>query len=776
MRCRGLSNSFRALLLVALSLQAQADFHQDVLIVELRFNGQPFGEAFVLTDADGNYYVEDSWLRRWEVVRPYPESREFSGKNYYAISDFQGATATLISQQMILDVTMPPDLLPLRIVDMRGDYRLKPTANYGAYMDYDWNYRQQSSASLQTFSSLIRPVLFGPKGNLLANLLYRKVSGDSAGIFDRQTNGLTVLDLTYTYDDPDKLRSLRVGDVITAAGALGRSLRLGGIQFATNFATQPTLITFPLPSFYGQTAVPTTLDIYVNGQLRRRQEVAAGNFILEDIPVVNGAGQMQIMTEDALGRQQMFVQDFYVSTELLREGLNDYSFNLGAMREAYGLENFQYGDIAGSATWRHELRDDLTLEGHLEFTDGLGVIAAASQFQPTAGGILSTGLGVSTGRDGTGGQWLVGYSQADSFFSYNVRLSGATSDFALVGIMQPLPAVQFFASGGFNAPIRGSVGAAITYQDFRGRADRSIVSVNYSTQFKNRLAISAVASYINAERDDFTLGIRFSIPLGYEHTVSGGVSTRRDNTQVQMDVRRSLPVGPGYGYYLSLISGGGSTAVNAGAIAQNEFGTVSAAMRSSDAGSEWQVGSSGSVATLGGMTRATRQIRDAFAVVNVGDYEGVRVYAENQVVGRTDKNGQLFIPGLRPYQRNQISIEVDDLPLSARIGDLRSDTSPYFRSGVIVEFDVVEARDAMIHVVLPDGTPVRQGAVARVMGQQGYSPIGTDGRLYLHGLEQPSQVTVRWNGSICDFIVPKPESTDMIPDLGEFTCVPREFK
>ena len=403
MRCRGLSNSFRALLLVALSLQAQADFHQDVLIVELRFNGQPFGEAFVLTDADGNYYVEDSWLRRWEVVRPYPESREFSGKNYYAISDFQGATATLISQQMILDVTMPPDLLPLRIVDMRGDYRLKPTANYGAYMDYDWNYRQQSSASLQTFSSLIRPVLFGPKGNLLANLLYRKVSGDSAGIFDRQTNGLTVLDLTYTYDDPDKLRSLRVGDVITAAGALGRSLRLGGIQFATNFATQPTLITFPLPSFYGQTAVPTTLDIYVNGQLRRRQEVAAGNFILEDIPVVNGAGQMQIMTEDALGRQQMFVQDFYVSTELLREGLNDYSFNLGAMREAYGLENFQYGDIAGSATWRHGLRDDLTLEGHLEFTDGLGVIAAASQFQPTAGGILSTGLGVSTGRDGTGG-------------------------------------------------------------------------------------------------------------------------------------------------------------------------------------------------------------------------------------------------------------------------------------------------------------------------------------------------------------------------------------
>jgi outer membrane usher protein len=176
------------------------------------------------------------------------------------------------------------------------------------------------------------------------------------------------------------------------------------------------------------------------------------------------------------------------------------------------------------------------------------------------------------------------------------------------------------------------------------------------------------------------------------------------------------------------------------------------------------------------MTRVTRQIRDAFAVVNVGDYEGVRVYAENQVVGRTDKNGQLFIPGLRPYQRNQIAIEVVDLPFSARIGNLKSETSPYLRSGVIVQFDVMEARDAIIQVVLPDGSPVRQGAVGRVWGQEKWSPIGTDGRLYLHGLEQPSQVTVRWNGSICDFIVPKPDGSDVIPNLGEFICEPREFR
>ena len=114
--------------------------------------------------------------------------------------------------------------------------------------------------------------------------------------------------------------------------------------------------------------------------------------------------------------------------------------------------------------------------------------------------------------------------------------------------------------------------------------------------------------------------------------------------------------------------------------------------------------------------------------------------------------------------------------MNVQIGRLRSVTSPFFRSGVIVNFDVRESHDAIIHVVLPDGSPVRQGAIARLMGRTEYAPIGTDGRLYLRGIEEPSQVTIRWNGTICDIIVPKPEGNKIISDLGEFVCEPREFR
>jgi outer membrane usher protein len=775
MSWRGPNRLFWTLLLVATSLSARADFHQDMLIVEIEFNGQSFGDAFVLTDSAGEFYVEAFWLERWEVVTPLPEPRQHAGNDYYRIGAFDGATATLLGSEMVLAVTMPPDHLPTRVVDLTHAADLQPTASTGAYMDYDWNYSHRAGAGKQTFFGLLNPVAFGPRGNVSTNLLYRNTSGSTTTRFERETDGLTVLDLTYTRDDPNQLRSLRIGDVISGGGTLGRSLRMGGVQFGTNFATRPTLVTYPLPSFYGETAVPTALDIYVNGQLRRSEDIAPGNYILEDIPVVNGAGQMQIVTEDALGRQQTFVQDFYVSTELLREGLNDYSFSLGALREDYAIENFRYGDIAGSATWRHGLRDYVTLEGHLEFSDGIAAITGAALYQPTWGGTVSGGLGLSTGDGGAGGQWLLGYQKSGNLFSYNVSIAGTTDEFSLVGISEELPTFEAFASGGFSVWVRGSLGAAITHQEFRDRADRSIISVNYSTNIRRRLSIAAIASWVSAEEDDLTVGVRFSMPFGSDHSLSGGLSFSEDNNLAQVEARRNLPAGPGYGYHVSLNRSDG-TFVDAGAVAQNEYGTATANIRNSDAGSEWQLGSSGSVARLGGSTHLTRQVRNAFAVVDVGGYEGVRVYSENQVVGRTDENGQVFIPGLRPYERNQISIEVDDLPMTARIGSLRQDTSPYYKSGVVVEFAVVEARDAFIHVTLPDGTPVRQGAVARVFGQQDWSPIGIDGRVYLHGLDRPSQVTVRWNGSVCDFVVPKPEGDEMIPDLGQFTCDPRAHR
>lgn len=775
MSCLSRLRSVFALSLLC-GFSAQAIANPTVLIVDLYLNDQRMGDTFVLRDEDGIFLISEEVLRSWQIIRPWPVPQKFRSDNYYPIDGFSGADAEFLLRSMELHISMPPSLMPVRTVALENESVRPRIEDFGAYMDYDVNWVNNDGSKQRTIYSLLRPVVFGAFGNVTANLSYRDYSGGNVFGDTYSGSGLNVLELTYTRDDPSRLRSLRVGDILTHPGSQGRALRIGGIQLATNFDTQPTFVRYPLPSFYGETAVPSALDVYINGQLRRSEAVEAGRYVLEDIPAVNGAGQMQIVTRDALGRQQVFSQDFYLSTELLREGLSDYSLNLGALREEYALDNFEYGALAGSATWRYGLRNDLTIEGHGEFSDGVSMVSSAAQYAVKSGGTASVGFGVSNADAGAGTRWQLGYRQQSSLFGYNVSVSGTSRHFSAIGNYSAFPKLQLLASAGKNFYEFGSLGMSVIHQDFYLEPKRTIFSATHSKTFANFLSLSTFVSVVNAETNDFTAGIRFSMPFGEHHSAGGGLSGSRSSSRVEAEVRRSLPIGSGYGYHLG-VSASDDNLVDAGVILQNEIGRYTLDLRNSgNAGSVWQVGTSGSIAYLSGMTKMTRQIRDAFAVVNVGGLEGVRVYAENQEIGRTNENGQLFVPGLRPYLGNQLRIELEDLPLNARVGNIRTRTAPFYRSGVVVNFDISVTTNVLLRAVLPDGSPLPEGAVARVDQTGDYYPVGMDGKLYLQGIDRSSEIEIRWNGSACDIDVPYPSGNSVIAKMGDIVCEPKSVQ
>jgi outer membrane usher protein len=358
----------------------------ELLIADVYLNGQPRGELFVLRDSDGRFLVNEQFLVDSEVVHPWPEAREFQGQRYYRIDELADASADFDARLLALRVELPAKLLPLRSVGLERDYARPQVEDTGAYLDYDVNWISQSRTGQKTIYSLLQPVIFGEFGNIAADLSYRDYSGGNVFGDNDETSGLKVLSLVYTRDDPARMSTLKVGDIVTRPGLHGYAVRMAGVQLATNFDTRPKFIRYPLPSFYGETAVPSVLDVYINGQLRRSEQVEAGRFLLEDIPAINGAGQMQIVTRDAVGRQQVYAEDFYLATDLLREGLSDYSLNVGVLRERFALDNFEYGEFAASATWRYGLRNDLTVAGHGEYSDRTAMIGGGVQHRLDAGG------------------------------------------------------------------------------------------------------------------------------------------------------------------------------------------------------------------------------------------------------------------------------------------------------------------------------------------------------------------------------------------------------
>ena len=290
------------------------------------------------------------------------------------------------------------------------------------------------------------------------------------------------------------------------------------------------------------------------------------------------------------------------------------------------------------------------------------------------------------------------------------------------------------------------------------------------------MTLSTYLSYVDHVDDNFSIGIRFSMPFGDNHYSSAGFSRSYDQDRITAEVNKALPLGSGYGYRVGT-SALDERYIDAGLMLQNDVGTYLVDVRNSQqGGTVWQANVSGSLAYLDGMTSFTRQIRDAFAVVNVGDIEGVRVYAENVEIGRTDENGQVFVPGLHPYLRNNLRIAVEDLPLNARVDQLQTQAAPYYKSGVVVNFDVSLSNNVLLRAVLPDNTPVPEGAYATVNQLKKIYPIGQNGKLFLQGIDRSSLITLRWKNFSCDLDVPFPDSTAVIAKLGDIECIPKEYQ
>ena len=168
------------------------------------------------------------------------------------------------------------------------------------------------------------------------------------------------LDTTAEWDEPGLLRRLLLGDAITGGLASSRSVRFGGIELATDFTLEPGLITFPLPEFFGQTAVPGSVDVFVNSAKVFEGDVSPGPFELNNLPTVTGGGEATVVVRNILGQEMSETFSFYASDALLQEGRSAYDLDLGFLRQRYGERSFDYAEPIAAGTYRYGVSNWLT--------------------------------------------------------------------------------------------------------------------------------------------------------------------------------------------------------------------------------------------------------------------------------------------------------------------------------------------------------------------------------------------------------------------------------
>jgi len=742
---------------------------QAPLLTDVSVNYRAHGTTFLLSEGD-EYFAAISDLRKWGVRGPYVDTVEYDGREFARLLSLGDVEISYDPQNVSLVLNFPPELLPHQQTNLSRRRNSDAVSGTGAYLDYDWSY---ISSDESYANGLLAPTFFSPAGVFSTQVLYQGYDPppDELVGFQRRTEDWVRLDTTYTRDFPDKMRSLQIGDVIQRPGIWGNALRVGGVQVASNFAMQPGFISFPLPTLHGAAGLPSTLDLYVNGALHHRQNLEAGPFQVDEIPIVTGSGQVQMVVTDILGRQQTYAQSFYASSELLRPGLSEYSYTLGALRADFGYVSNNYDDAVVIADHRYGVTNGLTVGGKAEFSKDTKQITATVDWSPNLSGILSFGLGASRKDSTTGSAWSVGYEYRTQQFNVAARASGSSEEFGVVTVYDynTLPETQLTVSGGWHVPVVGSFGAALAHLDYHDRPTRDVITLSHNHSLFGRYSLSSFVSYTKEKFSDTYVGVTVNTRFGARRSASARVSRSGGDTEVRMDTQSSLPAGPGFAYRVGTTIGERDR-FDAGLIGQTGFGSYTLDVDRFDDKTSYRTGTRGSVAWLAGRPYFAREINDGFAVARVGDLENVRIYVENQEIGQSDKHGRLLLPRLRPYELNRVRIEPNDLPLASEVPTVSMEVTPAFRSGLVISFPVATPSFAMVRAVLPGGNSIPEGAAVRLSGKEETTIVGLDGTVYLSGPEGHAEVTIEWSAHRCNFDVELPSPSQALPHLGDVIC------
>jgi len=223
----------------------------------------------------------------------------------------------------------------------------------------------------------------------------------------------------------------------------------------------------------------------------------------------------------------------------------------------------------------------------------------------------------------------------------------------------------------------------------------------------------------------------------------------------------------------------------AGLISPQAFINIRPGESVPDTGSVWKEERTGTrigehaMAFIGDSLHLSRPISDSFALVRVGDIEGVKVRHSNQEVGKTNEKGELIVPNLISYHDNKISLEPTDIPLEYDIRETSKYVSVPYRGGGITDFGITKVQAVEGRIFFRENgekIPAEYiGLELKVEGRSIESVVGEHGTFYLENLS-PGTFPARIfsEDRECRFEMVIPEMRGAVVNLGDIICEVRE--
>ncbi len=750
--------------LFVMILQGQTARAEEVLLFPYTLNGVPKGDIPLVLDGEDIWVEVEALAAGGLRLDDLGARRTIEGQAFVSLASLAPRVRfTLDEITVSVRIDADPELLGVTRI-ARGNAR-PPGIEYlparGGFMNY-----RMTSTGFDRFSGF-----FDGGWNVRGNLLYTGLTLDpDEGLIRGLTN--------FVIDDPEKLRRTTIGDAITFSDFLGGAPTIAGVTIQREFLLDPYFVRYPSLSLAGEATTPSTVEVYLNGSMVDRRQIPPGRFEIDNFSVPSGRGDATVVVRDAFGVERVITQPFYLSSQLLSEGLSEYRYSLGFQRDTASLESFDYGDPALLASHRWGLTDDLTVAYRAEASDDLfsggGSVAYRSLLGEVGLQAGFSGGGGSSGR-AVAARYAFLSRAGSAILSYRAasdHYANLTLDPALDRVTEE---VSLSASKRFR---RVDVGIDANLREFRDAERQARAALRVSMPLGDRATVfaSAGVSELAGETSPeiyaavtWDLGFLRSANFRFNHAndaSSGGVT-------VQQNLGRQI----GWGYRVDATADDEGERSQVVLQRQTRNALFELEAFPGEASDAIALSAAGGLAWTGREGFLMRPGQQSYAIIRVPGLEGVRVYVSNIEVGRTNAEGELVVTDLLPYYGNRIRIDDRDIPITYRIGRTERVIAPPLRGGVIVPFDVEAVRPVYGTIALVTAGEER---VAPAYGEltldvEGRgpveSPLGQSGEFYFEDLPAG-----RWPGRVisdrgdCAVVIEVPAGGIDPLELATITC------
>ncbi len=753
--------------------QTKAD---KTLPMAVTVNGAKSG-TWLFIERAGALYVQRDALEEWRIILDADTKPiEFRGQKFWPLDAVPGYKEKINFANQSVDLLFSPkSFTAIRLAnEVSKQLVISPTLP-SVFFNYDLSYSTsylRAAPRTEDLSALTELGFSSNLGVLTSSATGRNLTRSKT--LGAETEWVR-LETTFTKDLPESNRTLRLGDAATRTGMLGRNVYYGGVQFGTNFSLTPGYVTQPIPVLNGLSAAPSTVELYIDDVLRQVSEVPTGPFAIDNSSILTGSGDARIVVRDLLGRETVIEQSFFTNSQLLAEGLNDWSIEAGSIRRNLGVSNARYGPEFISGLWRRGLTNSLTLEGRTAITSQLKLMQLGFT---TALPLRLLGRAAITGAHqkklGNGSQWLLGLDYQDLHLGAAIEAQGATDDFRELGQEfenKPIKK-QLAANISYSSEKIGSFGIGFASIDQFDNPRVTTISGNYSIQIGKNSSLSLTGSEVKTEgTTSRAVGLSLVIPLDNNIVASAYANSAGTRNDLYATLSKSPNQDSNLGWRLLAGQLQDHGREEAGVFYHGRYGTLTGDVSNTRNQTAVRLGVNGGIIAADGNVFVTQRVNDSFALVEVKDYADIGVGIGNNVQTRTNKKGVALVPKLSAYQSNSVRLQANDLPVSAELNSIENDVVPAWRSGVKVIFPVRSGRGALLKINFDDGKPAPIGAITQIENDEQEFYVGRRGQSFITGLETKNHVILNWKAQQCKIKVTLPPAQDdEIPRLGPLLC------